>query len=520
MSALETLADDLLLVIEDPIEIAEELNTSEANPEILRTMLMQKINDLGPDLPQWLIEWLGRSVRMILRKLNLSSASKASPYELIKIWLEFRGVKLPVPKSKPHHLYQNIIELLDQLSVTQSATGTIEIILPATERLFRLLILYFTPGVLDQPEKIILDEVLDEVKPKNEIDLDEIISSLSSMSLIKLINVISHFKKVKAPPYCNSSSNIIHLITPEENDILNQISKLDFLVDGTKTSSRDSQIFLDKLSLLFRNWRYRFNGIHLPVPKGAIIYSTVQTMYCAQLKCVDEFGNNILVDGIVTSGSSSKDSEILLEAFGDGRYWVDRLIICPDHESWRFLGLEIFNPKSDAITVASKSKEIISSSFTSLKSTNQSIDNLTDEENYVPKVFISYNHEDINIVNKIISALEQNGIEIWIDNRNSRPGEDLNEFILRSITNTDITLSIVSTKSLNSVWVSIETKISFYSSQLSNKKKLIPCYIDDNFFDENFRLKTTEKIDFKIDKINKKLGEYAEQKLDFTDLAE
>jgi len=134
------------------------------------------------------------------------------------------------------------------------------------------------------------------------------------------------------------------------------------------------------------------------------------------------------------------------------------------------------------------------------------------------KVFISYNHHDREIAMRLKETLEKNGIEVTIDAKAMKAGADIKEFIEHSIANTDITLSIVSNKSLLSGWVAMETVNTFYYAKFQEDKKFIACYIDNDFFNREFTLKAVEKIDGEIQEIESLMAKYAEQKTDSGDL--
>jgi hypothetical protein len=117
------------------------------------------------------------------------------------------------------------------------------------------------------------------------------------------------------------------------------------------------------------------------------------------------------------------------------------------------------------------------------------------------KVFISYNHADIEIAFALKKKLENNNISVTIDGVNMEGGGDIKSFIDHSISNTDITISIISNKSLLSSWVGIETVNTFNHEQFSAKKKFIPCYIEKDFLENTFTGKAIDQIDERIKKI-------------------
>jgi TIR domain len=73
------------------------------------------------------------------------------------------------------------------------------------------------------------------------------------------------------------------------------------------------------------------------------------------------------------------------------------------------------------------------------------------------KVFISYNHEDRLVADKLKSALEGEGVSVTIDNAAMRAGANIQDFIESSIRDSDLTLSIVSNRRLLSACVALES---------------------------------------------------------------
>jgi hypothetical protein len=76
-------------------------------------------------------------------------------------------------------------------------------------------------------------------------------------------------------------------------------------------------------------------------------------------------------------------------------------------------------------------------------------------------VFISYNHSDGKIADKLKATLERNGIVVRIDKAVMEADASIQEFIESSIRNTDVTLSIISNRSLLSAWVALESIETF-----------------------------------------------------------
>jgi tetratricopeptide (TPR) repeat protein len=122
----------------------------------------------------------------------------------------------------------------------------------------------------------------------------------------------------------------------------------------------------------------------------------------------------------------------------------------------------------------------------------------------IKKVFISYNHKDKDVVDKIKLCLKTAGVPVTIDSESMDPGEGIKSFIESAIRDTDVTLSIVSKNSLLSAWVAMETK-NVFSAEVYAKKKFVPCYIDPSFFETSFTGEAIAHIDAEIKIINQEI---------------
>lgn len=127
-----------------------------------------------------------------------------------------------------------------------------------------------------------------------------------------------------------------------------------------------------------------------------------------------------------------------------------------------------------------------------------------------PKVFISYNHGDQPIALKIKIALEAAQIDVTIDVNNLNVGQNIAEYTQQAVRNTDITISLVSEKSLLSSWVASETLLTFMFEQVLGENKFFACYLDKEFLNPRFILKMVKQIDADIDErrsIRKEMAE-------------
>ncbi len=116
-------------------------------------------------------------------------------------------------------------------------------------------------------------------------------------------------------------------------------------------------------------------------------------------------------------------------------------------------------------------------------------------------VFISYNHHDSAIAHRLKEKLAAVNIKVIIDSERMQAGEDIKEFIEKSVQETEITISLVSATSLLSAWVAMESINTFYHEKTNAKKKFIACFITDDFFKRNFTDDALDYIDGEVNEI-------------------
>jgi hypothetical protein len=116
-------------------------------------------------------------------------------------------------------------------------------------------------------------------------------------------------------------------------------------------------------------------------------------------------------------------------------------------------------------------------------------------------VFISYNHNDNAVANKLKEKLEGYNIMVAIDSEMMHAGEDIKEYIEKGVRNTTATVSIVSKKSLLSSWVAMETINTYNLEKADSNNRFIPCYIEDDFFSRSFTDEALDVIDEDLKKM-------------------
>lgn len=108
-------------------------------------------------------------------------------------------------------------------------------------------------------------------------------------------------------------------------------------------------------------------------------------------------------------------------------------------------------------------------------------------------IFISYSRHDSNVVNEIVTLLEQEGYSIWIDRDGIESGEDFKRVILKAIKESKVVLFFSSEHSNVSDWTAKEIGVA-----VKYKKYIIPVKLDNSNYNEasEFDLINLDYIDY------------------------
>jgi ribosome-binding factor A len=97
----------------------------------------------------------------------------------------------------------------------------------------------------------------------------------------------------------------------------------------------------------------------------------------------------------------------------------------------------------------------------------------------MPKIFISYSHEDKVLVKEVVTLLEANKHEVWIDGGSLHPSEAINTEIQEAIHSSDYVIVFLSKHAVISKWVQQEVYEALYQELKNEKTKLIPIKIEE-----------------------------------------
>lgn len=116
----------------------------------------------------------------------------------------------------------------------------------------------------------------------------------------------------------------------------------------------------------------------------------------------------------------------------------------------------------------------------------------THPANEEPPIFLSYSREDEVFCNKLVTDLEQAGIDIWMDQRRIKPGQRWDDEIQKAIKQTKIMMVVLSPASCESENVGDEVNYA-----LDQDDVIVPVLLKE--CDIFFRLSRVQYIDFTSD---------------------
>lgn len=94
------------------------------------------------------------------------------------------------------------------------------------------------------------------------------------------------------------------------------------------------------------------------------------------------------------------------------------------------------------------------------------------------RIFVSYSHQDEPAVDKIISRLEAEGHEIWVDSRKLRIGDNIQRKIQEGLAQADALLVVISHNSFRSRWVQQEFSAIALQQISKRESRILPVKID------------------------------------------
>jgi TIR domain len=91
-----------------------------------------------------------------------------------------------------------------------------------------------------------------------------------------------------------------------------------------------------------------------------------------------------------------------------------------------------------------------------------------------PSLFISYAHEDSELVHRLAKMLRERGCRVWIDVEEIRIGDDMVSRIPEAIASVDFLLAIISEDSVRSAWCERELSIAVTAALETHRVMVLP----------------------------------------------
>lgn len=93
-------------------------------------------------------------------------------------------------------------------------------------------------------------------------------------------------------------------------------------------------------------------------------------------------------------------------------------------------------------------------------------------------VFLSYSSKDRKIVRGIADLLKQDGLQVWFDEWEIRPGDSIPKKIDEGLDNSRILVFCMSANAFGSDWAALESGTFRFRDPLNNDRRLIPLRLD------------------------------------------
>ncbi|MES1250078.1 MAG: toll/interleukin-1 receptor domain-containing protein, partial [Chitinophaga rupis] len=94
-----------------------------------------------------------------------------------------------------------------------------------------------------------------------------------------------------------------------------------------------------------------------------------------------------------------------------------------------------------------------------------------------PRMFLSYNHQDCNVANAMMTYLREHDFDLFFDKISMVVGDDIKGRVTREINDRDFFMVLLSENSLRSPWVCLESTVAS-TKLMSQQNRVIPVRLD------------------------------------------
>jgi len=104
-----------------------------------------------------------------------------------------------------------------------------------------------------------------------------------------------------------------------------------------------------------------------------------------------------------------------------------------------------------------------------------------------PRVMLIYSGGDSDFAKELANDLEQQGINVWYDKNQLKPGDSLREMISSGIMSSQWALVVISSEMPKSTWLKIELNTALHSERIRKRPFIIPVVRDSKYIPEELR---------------------------------
>src|SRR4051794_25171596 len=100
-------------------------------------------------------------------------------------------------------------------------------------------------------------------------------------------------------------------------------------------------------------------------------------------------------------------------------------------------------------------------------------------ENFKYDVFISHSSEDKPAVRELAERLKRDGLRVWLDDWEIKPGDMIGLKIQKGLEQSRILVLVLSANASESEWVTFESQTILFSDPTNQKRRFIPLLLDE-----------------------------------------
>ena len=94
-------------------------------------------------------------------------------------------------------------------------------------------------------------------------------------------------------------------------------------------------------------------------------------------------------------------------------------------------------------------------------------------------VFLSHSSKDITVVRELAARLQQDGVRVWLDEEQIKPGDSIPAKIEAGLEHSRVLVLCMSANAFGSDWAQLEAGTFRFRDPLNQERRFIPLRLDD-----------------------------------------